>query len=67
MKASDLRSKTPTELQSELISLEKERFNMRMQKGTEQSSQSHLLKKARRNIARIKTILSEKAREGSSV
>lgn len=63
MKAKELREKTAGELMSELLALLKEQFNLRMQKGLGQAPQTHLFKKVRKEIARIKTILSEK--EGS--
>ncbi|RMD71819.1 MAG: 50S ribosomal protein L29 [Gammaproteobacteria bacterium] len=61
MKARELREKGPEELQKELIGLLREQFNLRMQKATGQLSQTHQLREVRRNIARIKTILREKA------
>jgi large subunit ribosomal protein L29 len=63
MKANELRNKTVGELQSELLATLKEQFNLRIQKSVGQSPQTHLIKKVRKEIARIKTILSEK--EGS--
>lgn len=63
MNASELREKTREELQNELIPLLKEQFNLRLQRGAGQPPKSHLFKKVRRDIARIKTILREK--EGS--
>lgn len=63
MKTSELRNKTIDELKNELFALLKEQFNLRLQKGVGQNPLSHLFKKARRQIARIKTILREK--EGS--
>jgi large subunit ribosomal protein L29 len=60
MKASDLREKTPEQLQGELLKLRKEQFALRMQKASGQLGQPHLLGETRRDIARIKTILSEK-------
>jgi large subunit ribosomal protein L29 len=60
MKASELRSKSNDELNKELIALLKELFNLRMQKGTGQAPKSHLFKKVKLGIARIKTILQEK-------
>lgn len=60
---SELKSKTIVELQSELIALMREQFNLRMQRGTGQSPQTHLFRKVRKQIARVKTILCEK--EGS--
>jgi large subunit ribosomal protein L29 len=60
MKASELRGKSPQELKQELLKLRKEQFNLRMQKASGQLGQPHLLGEARRDIARIKTILAEK-------
>ncbi len=61
MKANDLRDKSVEDLNKELLELTREKFNLRMQQGTGQLTQSHLVKTARRNIARVKTILNEKA------
>ncbi len=61
MKASELREKSVEELKQELLNLTREKFNLRMQKGTGQLARPHQLKAVRRNIARIKTILNEKA------
>jgi len=63
MNTSELRNKTIEELNSELLALLKEQFNLRVQKGVGQNPQAHLFKKVRRQVARIKTILREK--EGS--
>lgn len=60
MKASEMRQKSVEELNAELMSLLKEQFNLRMQKGTDQGVRPHQFKEVRRNIARIKTILNEK-------
>ncbi len=61
MKASELREKSIEDLQKELHGLLREQFNLRMQKGTGQLSQPHRVSQVRRDIARVKTILSEKA------
>ena len=61
MKASELRDKSPEDLDKQLISLREEQFKMRMQKATGQLGQSHLLRENQRDIARVKTILTEKA------
>lgn len=61
MKASELKEKSVEELNAELLSLLREQFNMRMQASTGQLAQTHLLKNVRRNIARVKTILNQKA------
>jgi large subunit ribosomal protein L29 len=61
MKASELREKSIEELNAELLSLLREQFNYRMQASTGQLAQTHLLRTVRRNIARVKTIMTEKA------
>lgn len=63
MKASELRTKSLEDLRSELVSILKEIFSLRMQRGIGQAPRTHLFRKLRREIARIKTILRE--REGS--
>lgn len=64
MKAEELRSKSATELQDELLKLRKEQFNLRMQKATGQLANQQDFRTVRRSIARIKTILTEKASAG---
>ncbi|MCK9530094.1 MAG: 50S ribosomal protein L29 [Gammaproteobacteria bacterium] len=61
MKAKDIRQKNVQELEQELIGLRREQFNLRMQKGTGQLSQPHRIQLVRKDIARIKTVLNEKA------
>jgi large subunit ribosomal protein L29 len=61
MNASELREKSVDELNTELLELRKEQFNLRMQKATGQSSESHTLKNVRRDIARVKTVIKQKA------
>ena len=61
MKATELREKSVDELQQELLGLLKEQFNLRMQKATGQLAQTHLIGQVRRDIARVKTVLNEKA------
>ena len=60
MKASELKTKSVAELQSELLSLTKEQFGLRMKLATQQLSNNSMLGKVRRDIARVKTILTEK-------
>ena len=60
MKASDVRSKTADELKDQLVGLKKEQFNLRFQRATQQLEKPTEVKKVRRHIARIKTILAEK-------
>ena len=61
MKVSDLRQKTKIELDTILLELSRERFNLKMQKGTGQLSKPDQVKKVRRDVARIHTILKEMA------
>ena len=61
MKASELKAKSVEELKAELLGLLREQFNLRMQAATGQLAQTHLLKTVRRDIARVKTILTETA------
>ena len=65
MKTSELREKSVTELQSQLQQLCKDQFGYRMQKATGQLGQIHLIKEVRRDIARVKAIISEKQKSGS--
>ncbi|KKB77345.1 50S ribosomal protein L29 [Devosia limi DSM 17137] len=60
MKASDVRAKTADELKDQLVDLKKEQFNLRFQRATQQLESPGQVKKVRRDIARIKTILGEK-------
>ncbi|MBL4794212.1 MAG: 50S ribosomal protein L29 [Pseudomonadales bacterium] len=60
MNASELKSKGVEELEGQLLELLKEQFTLRMQKGSGQLTQTHLLKVVRKNIARVKTVLTQK-------
>ncbi len=60
MKADDIRSKTPDELKTELVSLKKEQFNLRFQRATGQLENTARMRQVRRDIARIQTIAAEK-------
>jgi large subunit ribosomal protein L29 len=55
-----IKDKSAEELRSQKLSLLKEQFNLRMQRGTSQLKQNHMLRNIRRDIARINTVLSEK-------
>tara|TARA_B110000967_G_scaffold133219_1_gene135988 strand:+ start:161 stop:352 length:192 start_codon:yes stop_codon:yes gene_type:complete len=61
MNATELREMTREELEGALIGELKQQFNLRMQLSTGQLNESHKVKLARRNIARIKTMLKQKA------
>jgi large subunit ribosomal protein L29 len=62
MKASELRAKDAGALTKELQDLLKAQFSLRMQKATQQLPNTSQLKKVRRDIARVRTLLAEKAR-----
>jgi large subunit ribosomal protein L29 len=62
MNASELRDKTPDQLREELVRLKKEQFNLRFQAATGQLENAAQMRRARRDAARVKTILNEKAR-----
>lgn len=59
MKASDMRAKSPTELKALLVEKRREQFNLRMQRGAGQQVRPSEAKAARRDIARIKTVLGQ--------
>lgn len=61
MKANELREKSVEELNTELLGLLREQFNLRMQAASGQLQQTHTVKQVRHNIARVKTLLTEKA------
>jgi large subunit ribosomal protein L29 len=61
MKPSELRTKDPAELQKELEGLLRAQFGLRMQLATQQLSNTSQLKKVRRDIARVRTVIKEKA------
>jgi large subunit ribosomal protein L29 len=60
MKASELKAKSEIELQTELLSLTKAQFGLRMQVATQQMTNTSEIRKVRRDIARVKTVLTEK-------
>mgnify|MGYP000326530124 CR=1 FL=1 len=63
MKVSELRQKSAEELNTALVELGREQFNLRMQKNTGQLTKSDQVKKVRRNIARVQTVVNEMARQ----
>jgi large subunit ribosomal protein L29 len=63
MKATELRGKTPVELKQELDSLLKAQFSLRMQHATQQLSNNSEIRKVRRDIARVRTLMTETARK----
>jgi large subunit ribosomal protein L29 len=63
MKIVDLKSKTAEQLSSELLSLKKEQFNLRFQQATGQLENTSNVRKVRKSIAQVKTLLRQKANE----
>ena len=61
MDAKELREKTPDQLRDELANLKKEAFNLRFQQTTNQLENTARMRQVRRDAARVKTILNEKA------
>ena len=62
MKASELRAKSSDELTQELNALLRAQFNLRMQKATQQLTNTSQIKKVRRDIARVRTLLNQKSK-----
>ena len=60
MSANELRQKASSELEGVLLELRKEQFNLRMQQGTGQLSRPSEMRRVRKEIARVKTLLNEK-------
>jgi large subunit ribosomal protein L29 len=65
MKAAELKDKSIEELEQTLLDLTKDHFSFRMEKSTGQLNQPHLVKELKRDIARVKTVLNQKAKESS--
>ena len=65
MKAAEFRSKSADELQEELIKLRREQFNLRMQRASGQLAKPDQFRKARKDIARLKTVMGEQRRVSS--
>lgn len=61
MNAAELRDKTPDQLREELVNLKKEQFNLRFQAATGQLENPARMKSVRRSVARVLTVLNEKA------
>jgi len=64
MNASELRNKSIAELNEQLLGLRQEQFNLRMQRGQGQQTQPHQIKRVRRDVARVKTVIAEIERKG---
>jgi large subunit ribosomal protein L29 len=60
MKAKDIRALAPEARKQELLALQREQFNLRMQKSTGQLGSTAAIKRVRRDIARLKSVMNEK-------
>ncbi len=65
MTAEELRTKTPDQLRDSLVALKKEAFNLRFQQATGQLENTARMRVVRRDVARIKTILNQKAAQAA--
>ena len=65
MDAQELRNKTPDELRDALVQLKKEAFNLRFRKATSQLENTARMRSVRRDVARVMTVLNEKARNAA--
>jgi len=65
MNAKELHQKSPVELKEELLKLRREQFNLRMAQASGQTTKPDQFTKVRRTVARLKTVLGEKARAQS--
>jgi large subunit ribosomal protein L29 len=66
MDAAELRDKTPDQLREQLVTLKKEQFNLRFQAATGQLENPARMKLVRRDVARVKTVLNEKAAQAAA-
>ena len=66
MKAQELKDKTPDELREQLVALKKEAFNLRFQQATGQIENTARMRSVRRDVARVKTVLNQKAAQAAA-
>ncbi len=66
MKAQELKTKTPDQLRDDLIALKKEAFNLRFRQATGQLENTARMNAVRKDVARIKTVLTQKAAEAAA-
>jgi len=66
MKVSELKEKNLDELKKDLLDLLREQFNLRMQRANGQLNRHHLLREARKNIARVKMVIDEKRKAATA-
>jgi large subunit ribosomal protein L29 len=67
MKANELRQKSAAELVEELLQLRREQFNLRMQQATGQLARSDQYRRVRKDIARVKTVMSEQTKSQQKI
>jgi large subunit ribosomal protein L29 len=65
MKAQELKTKSPDQLRDELVALKKEAFNLRFRQATGQLENTARMNAVRKDVARIKTVLNQKAAEAA--
>ena len=61
MKAAELKDKTPEQLREQLVAVKKEAFNLRFQQATGQMESTARMRAVRRDVARVKTVMNQKA------
>lgn len=66
MKAQELKEKTPEQLSEQLVALKKEAFNLRFQQATGQIESTARMRAVRRDVARVKTVLNQKAADAAA-
>ena len=66
MNASELKEKTPDQLRDQLVALKKEAFNLRFQQATGQLENTARMRTVRRDVARVKTVLNQKAADAAA-
>jgi len=66
MNAEELKQKTPDQLRDQLVALKKEAFNLRFQKATNQLENTARIRQVRRDVARVKTVLNQKAAQAAA-
>lgn len=66
MNATELKTKTPDQLRDQLVALKKEAFNLRFQQATGQLENTARMRAVRRDVARVKTVLTQKAAEAAA-
>ncbi len=67
MNAQELKDKTPDQLRDQLVALKKEAFNLRFQQATGQIENTARMRTVRRDVARVNTVLNQKAAEAAAV